>query len=266
MADMFRQILVESRNADFRILWRLNPESPLQHYRLRTVTYGLIPAPYLAMRVLQQLAIDDGHLFPAAVPIIESSIYVDDTLFGQDSLHELRETRDRLIGLMKGEGFQLRKWAANSPILLEDTPASQHELDDHFLAKDETLKILGLSWLPQEDVFCFVIASSVTVSPTRHSILSFVAKLYDPLGWAAPVVIIAKILLQELWLLKNDWDAPIQQELVRRWKDCNGAWTTSRIWHMFVSRAGPARARRVYHWKCTALLMRQAAPMSPLYI
>jgi hypothetical protein len=49
--------------------------------------------------------------------------------------------------------------------------------------------------------------------------LSFVAKLYDPLGWAAPVVITAKILLQELWLLKNDWDAPIPQELVQRWKD-----------------------------------------------
>jgi len=106
IAKMFRQILVELMDVDFqRILWRLNPESPLQHYRLRTVIYGLAPAPYLAMRVLQQLAIDDGHWFSAAVPIIENSIYVDDTLFGQNSLHELRETRDQLIGLMKGGGF-----------------------------------------------------------------------------------------------------------------------------------------------------------------
>ncbi|KAH0949507.1 hypothetical protein HN011_006950, partial [Eciton burchellii] len=67
-------------------------------------------------------------------------------------------------------------------------PASQHELTDHFLAKDETLKILGLSWLPQEDAFSFVIASTATPFPTRRSILSFVAKLYDLLGWAAPVV------------------------------------------------------------------------------
>jgi len=48
-----------------------------------------------------------------------------------------------------------------------------------------------------------------------YSILSFVAKLYDPVRWAAPVVINAKILLQELWLLKDDWDATIPQ----RWKD-----------------------------------------------
>jgi hypothetical protein len=105
------------------------------------------------MRVLQQLATDDGQRFPAAVPIIE--IYVDDTLFGQDSFHELHETREQLIDLMRGGGFQLQKWAANSPILLEDIPASQHELVEHLLARDEALKILGFSWLPQEDAFRF---------------------------------------------------------------------------------------------------------------
>jgi len=131
---------------------------------------------------------------------------VDDALFGGDHLRELSEAR--LIGLMREEGFQLREWAASSPSLLDNIPTGQHELADRFLANDETLKILGLSWLPQEDSFYFVIAPSVA-APTWHSILSFITKLYDPLGCAAPVVIAAKILLQELWLLKNDWDAPI---------------------------------------------------------
>jgi len=48
---------------------------------------------------------------------------------------------------MKG-GFQLRKWAANLSRIFKDIPNSQHKLADHFLPKDETLKILGLSWLP----------------------------------------------------------------------------------------------------------------------
>jgi len=47
------------------------------------------------MHVLKQLKIDDGHLFPATVSI-KSSIYVDDTFFGNDDIHELRETRNRL--------------------------------------------------------------------------------------------------------------------------------------------------------------------------
>jgi hypothetical protein len=58
------------------------------------------------MRILKQLAIDDGHLFPAAIPIVENSIY-DDTLFGNDNIHELREVRDKLTNLMKRGGFQL---------------------------------------------------------------------------------------------------------------------------------------------------------------
>jgi hypothetical protein len=41
IAKISRQLLVEPMDADFqRILWRPTPESSLQHYRLRTVTYG----------------------------------------------------------------------------------------------------------------------------------------------------------------------------------------------------------------------------------
>jgi len=65
-------------------------------------------------------------------------------LFGNDNIHELCEARDQLIGLMKRGGFQLRKWAANRA--LWKTSRAQHELADHLLAKNETLKILGLSW------------------------------------------------------------------------------------------------------------------------
>jgi len=67
-----------------------------------------------------------------------------------------------------------------------DIPHSQHELTNHILSNDETLKILELSWLPCNDAFGFVIASLVPTTPTRRSILLFIANLYNPLGWAAP--------------------------------------------------------------------------------
>ncbi|XP_070170737.1 uncharacterized protein [Polyergus mexicanus] len=64
---MFRQIRVHRDDVDFlRIFWRSNINSPIQSYRLLTVTYGTAPAPYLAMRVINQLAIDEGHSFPKA--------------------------------------------------------------------------------------------------------------------------------------------------------------------------------------------------------
>lgn len=141
IAKMFCQILVDPRDTDFqRILWRPAKDSAVQHFRLLTVTYGLASAPYLAMRVLKQLAINDGPTFPKAAAIIENSLYVDDTLFGDDDVEELRDVRNQLIELLQRGRFQLRKWAANSSDLFKDIPLGQHELIDQFLAKDDTLR------------------------------------------------------------------------------------------------------------------------------
>ncbi|XP_070171009.1 uncharacterized protein [Polyergus mexicanus] len=108
---MFRQIRVHRDDVDFlRIFWRSNINSPIQSYRLLTVTYGTAPAPYLAMRVINQLAIDEGHSFPKAQTIVQDSIYVDDVLFGADEVPSLKESRDQLTKLMARGGFHLRRW------------------------------------------------------------------------------------------------------------------------------------------------------------
>ncbi|KMQ83668.1 hypothetical protein RF55_19391, partial [Lasius niger] len=49
------------------------------------------------------------------------------------------------------------------------------------------------------------------------AILSEVASIFDPLGWLAPVVIYAKIFLQELWSLKLGWDDKLPEPIASRW-------------------------------------------------
>jgi len=57
---MSRQILVDLVETDFqRILWLPISESSLQQFRLLIIMYGPASAPYFAMNVLKQLAIDD---------------------------------------------------------------------------------------------------------------------------------------------------------------------------------------------------------------
>ncbi|XP_055523285.1 uncharacterized protein LOC129717424 [Wyeomyia smithii] len=47
---MYRQVRMDKKDTDFqRIVWRTNPNKPVQHYRLSTVTYGTNCAAYLAM-------------------------------------------------------------------------------------------------------------------------------------------------------------------------------------------------------------------------
>ncbi|KMQ82963.1 hypothetical protein RF55_21321, partial [Lasius niger] len=74
---------------------------------LLSVTYGTAPAPFLAMRVLRQLADDDGKEFPEAVEVLRHSIYVDDVLFKADELSEARLVRDQLNKLLSRGGFHL---------------------------------------------------------------------------------------------------------------------------------------------------------------
>ena len=53
---MYRQILIDSRDTDYqRIVWQPTSGGPITDYRLLTVTYGTAAAPYLTLRVLDQL-------------------------------------------------------------------------------------------------------------------------------------------------------------------------------------------------------------------
>ena len=52
---------------------------------------------------------------------------------------------------------------------------------------------------------------------TKRRALAELARLFDPLGWAAPVLIFAKIFLQDLWLQGSQWDEPLSSDLSDQW-------------------------------------------------
>lgn len=219
IAKMYRQIRVDDRDLDFqRILWQPATSDSAVEYQLLTVTYGTACAPYLALRVVKQLALDDGAEFPSAAEILQHHTYVDDVLFGDDDAMKLRQTRDQLIKLLRRGGFELRKWASNSHHLLADIDPSDHGLAcTSLLSPDEKLKILGLGWHPALDSFHFKVSLNSVIPISKRSILSAIAKLYDPVGWVTPVIITAKILIQRLWQLKVTWDESVPPAVLSRW-------------------------------------------------
>ncbi|GFY16364.1 integrase catalytic domain-containing protein [Trichonephila clavipes] len=61
---MYRQILINPDQQDLqRIIWKHGLDAEIVTYRLKTVTYGLSNAPFLAIRTLQQLAKDEKSRF-----------------------------------------------------------------------------------------------------------------------------------------------------------------------------------------------------------
>ena len=218
IAKMYRQIRVDQRDLNYqRILWNATPHEPPTDYQLLTVTYGMSCAPFLALRVLKQLVDDEGHRFPLSVSILRENIYIDDILFGADNAEFIRQARDQVIAILKCGGFDLRKWASNSPALLADLdPATLSSAGKKPFSPDEQIKVLGIGWNPTTDIFEFSVSLSNPVPSSKRTLLSAIAKLYDPLGWVTPVVITAKIFMRQLWRQKLDWDDTLPTTLLSR--------------------------------------------------
>ncbi|XP_075150426.1 uncharacterized protein LOC142224530 [Haematobia irritans] len=146
---MFRQIWVAEKHRDFqRILWREDPSEELKHYQLCTVTYGTAPAPYLSVRVLEQLAMDYKESHPNASRILLEDFYVDDVITGAPTRDELMANRKELIDLLSRAGLELSKWVSNCE---EIRPQARNE--EHFLiqGQDSSTKVLGIYWCSSED-------------------------------------------------------------------------------------------------------------------
>ena len=90
--------------------------------------------------------------------------------------------------------------------------------------QDPITRTLGISWNSTKNVFT---VTSSAVSPelqtTNRNVLRKVTTNFDPLGFVCPYVIMAKILLQELWMRGYDRDDEVQDEISigwRNWKVC----------------------------------------------
>lgn len=57
-----------------------------------------------------------------------------------------------------------------------------------------------------------------TKEVSKRIIISGTAKLFDPLGWIAEVIVNAKFMVQELWQRKTSWDEKVLEKIEKRWK------------------------------------------------
>ncbi|UYV63722.1 hypothetical protein LAZ67_2005429 [Cordylochernes scorpioides] len=107
--------------------------------------------------------------------------------FGDD-LRDGMALRDELIELLRCGGFTLKKWSSNDLTILGNI-AKEHCAQNITFEQSKSLE-----------------KTSVT---TKGEMLSFIAKLCDPLGWLAPVLVTGKIMVQRLWITGLHWDDPM---------------------------------------------------------
>lgn len=209
---MYRQINIQPDQRNLQlILWRENKSDELGVYQLNTVTYGTASAPYLSIRCIKQLASECKD--DVIKQVIDEDLFVDDLITGHDNKQCLLDICTKVNNVLKSGCFHLRKWLFNSEPSTTDKPK---ELS---LGENCLTKTLGLGWLSNLDILYFTTKFDQSFTlVTKRVILSVVSQVYDPLGLLSPSIIIAKILLQKLWLCKLSWDDPVPNDILLMWK------------------------------------------------
>ncbi|XP_036147492.1 uncharacterized protein LOC118647198 [Monomorium pharaonis] len=123
------------------------------------------------------------------------------------------ETRRQTEAILAAGQFNLSRWAANVPELCLVEKSS----DKLFYDRDG-VSTLGILWSPPDDCFALRVVSTLNSGIcTKRTVLSDVARFFDPLGWAAPVLVFGKIFIQDLWMAELSWDDPLPDHLRTAW-------------------------------------------------
>jgi len=150
--------------------------------------------------------------------IIKYDFCVNDCLTGGFDVLETVKLRNDLIGTLGKGGFTMAKWTANNAELIKNIPNVNSSEFTSLDLCDDIVKTVGLFWDPYNDCLSYRIKLSETEVCTKREILSHIASLFDSLGLVGPIIIVAKIIMQSLWLEKVEWDEHLSEDICARWK------------------------------------------------
>ncbi|CAJ0607513.1 unnamed protein product [Cylicocyclus nassatus] len=156
-----------------------------------------------------------GHIEEKGTPIgkeLSKSLYVDNVLLEGDNPQELIQKYNSSKQVFSSIGMNLRDY-------LSDSAAVNAQIKDVDRATNRELKVLGIKWKADDDTLVMECADKEQVKITKRSVLSQINGFcFDPLGLLTPLMIPAKIFLQDIHKLKLGWDTILPEEQIQRWK------------------------------------------------
>ena len=162
--------------------------------RFRRVPFGNCANPFLLNATIQH------HLakFPNSRVIeeLKDNLYVDDWLTGADSAEQGCKLIQEASDVMNQAAMPLAKWVSNSPAVAE---VLHREFKEKFIDA-ESVKVWAWSgWLLKMHSHLVLHLYLMVFASQNEIVLSYLSRLFDPLGIAAPFVMWIKCLFQDLW-------------------------------------------------------------------
>lgn len=216
---MFSQCFVSEPDRDaLRFLW-YEENGRVTDYRMNVHVFGAADSPYCATALLRRTADDNRESFDTdIIQTVFSNFYVDDVIFSQKDTENAIRVAKGLKGVLAKGGFELVKISSNDRNVLkafsqDDLARPEIDLDLDDLPSERTL---GLKWNTETDTLGFSIQQSEKPD-TMRGMLSTTARLFDPLGYAAPVILKARLIMRTCWEYKLVWDQELPPNILRQW-------------------------------------------------
>ena len=220
--QMFHQCRVSPKDRKYlRFLWWPQGNVILQPitYHMKVHIFGATSSPSCAQFCLLQSVNDQPEICEKVKALVQNNFYMDDCLFSAPTVREAVFLAQQVTAAMKNGGFNLTKWVSNNSEVLAALPTDK--LSNSVLSfsgsNEVCERVLGLEWDVCNDHFKFQVCPK-NKPPTRRGMLSILSSVFDPLGYAAPVILVAKLLFQELCRLKCNWDEAMADNILYLWQ------------------------------------------------
>lgn len=224
----FLQIAIHEDDRDaLRFLWwKHDAEGGLTNevetWRMTRVTFGTTPSTFLLAATIQHHLGQMKDEFPMTTKKLMKGIYVDDVIFGADTVEEAVKLYKESKEIFRRASMNLRKWTSNEEKL--NQILDEHEKDtahqETRLKGDTT--ILGMRWKHSEDMLSFPVekwmTQTTTNNLTKRAVLQATSKIFDPIGLLSPFTIRIKIGFQRLWKMGVTWDDPLPSAESDQWR------------------------------------------------
>lgn len=192
ISETFLQIGLREEDRPYhRFLWRdFDASKEPEVYEFRRLLFGNAASPFCSQYVLHYHAQAHRTEFPEAAESVDDSMYVDDLLDSTETVQSAQQLQRQLTDMLSMAGFNLHKWASNEPEAIDNIPIADHLPGVQINGEDSfRTKTLGVGWEAARDAFVFQVKQpDMSITPTKRSVLSAIASLYDPLQFLAPFV------------------------------------------------------------------------------
>ncbi|GFX40141.1 integrase catalytic domain-containing protein [Trichonephila clavipes] len=214
------------RDRDFtRFFWTDNLNNEPYVLNFTRVLFGLRPSPYLLAATSKHHFKKCKEQYPHTFELLNSSIYVDDLICGQNDVPDALRTTLQCLQIFSNAGMLLRKWRSNSKqlnLLWQQEGVKTESSETSAIDLRPPTKVLGLAWDPENDLIYFdpkdLLKFMSRRGESKRFILSVVGRIFDPNGIIGKFVIKLKCLLQELWTLGVEWDSELPPKLRHKWQ------------------------------------------------